>query len=578
MSRQKFTEYLIEKKLIAPQELEAVLKTQKEKGMSLVELLIKLGYVKEQQMLNVLSGYLLIPPIRVKNFNVSKDLLSLIPEAIAQKYKILPLGKIGNTITLAMADPLNVLIIDDLKKITKCEVNPVIALLSEIQDAINTYYTQTSSKSLDEIIKERELEDVELIKEEQSQEVSEADIVRFLEDAPVIKFTNYIFSKAVSERASDVLIEPLVNHGRIRLRIDGVLKQTDDFPRNMHTFIVSRIKVMCNLNIAEHRLPQEGRFRSKIGGNEIDFRVSVLPSSLGEKVVLRVLDKTAALLDIDRLGYEEKVLKKLKEDSFKPHGLLLVCGPTGTGKTTTLYSIINHIYTPEKNIVTVEDPIEYQLRGINQVSINPAINLTFASCLRSILRQDPDIIMIGEIRDGDTADIAIKSALTGHLVLSTLHTTTSAGSITRLINMGIEPFLLSSTLIGVLTQRLVRKICPKCKEEVEFTDIIRGKYGISKEIKNYRAKGCDFCQKLGHKGRIALCEYLQSSFKLREMINAGASEQAIKRQARIEEMVSLREDGMIKVSQGLTSFEEVLRVTVSDEALDNDHQQDKKSV
>ena len=375
---------------------------------------------------------------------------------------------------------------------------------------------------------------------------------------------------AVEEKTSDILIEPLENVSRIRLRVDGILKVAETFSKKIHPFIISRIKVMCNLNIAEHRLPQEGRFRGKILGRNIDFRVSILPSSLGEKAAIRVLDKTTALLNLDFLGFEEDVLKNLKEDSLKAHGLLLACGPTGAGKTTTLYSIINHIYSPEKNIVTVEDPIEYQLKGINQVSINPTIGLSFASTLRSILRQDPDIIMIGEIRDGDTADMAIKSALTGHMVLSTLHTTTSAGSITRLINMGVEPFLMSSTLVGVITQRLVRKLCPKCKEKVQLSSSVKSKYLISKDTEIYKAKGCNLCQKTGYKGRVSLCEYLRMGSEIKNLIIGSATESEIKKAARASGMSTLREDGITKLENGITTLEEVLKATRSDELIKKD--------
>ncbi|HIE35876.1 MAG TPA: type II/IV secretion system protein, partial [Candidatus Omnitrophica bacterium] len=399
------------------------------------------------------------------------------------------------------------------------------------------------------------------------EEASEVQILRSLEEAPVIKLTNYLLKRAVEEKSSDILIEPLEKISRVRFRIDGVLREVERFPKKMHPFVISRIKVMCNLNIAEHRLPQEGRFRSKILNRQIDFRVSILPSSLGEKVALRVLDKSTAFLDLDLLGFEEDVLKKIKEDSVRPHGLILVCGPTGSGKTTTLYSIINYIYSPEKNIVTVEDPIEYQLRGINQVSINPPIGLTFASCLRSILRQDPDIIMVGEIRDAETADIAIKAALTGHLVLSTLHTTTSAGSVTRLLNMGVEPFLLSSTLIGVLTQRLVRKLCPKCREEFSVSEEIKKRYALDEKDFLYKPRGCNHCQNTGYKGRIVLCEYLHVSPKISHLINTSTSEQKIKREARLEGMCTLREDGLLKVKKAITSLDEVLKVTGPDEPL-----------
>lgn len=567
MKKKKFTDYLIEQKALNQEDLDKVLEVHKKRGGSLVELLIKLGYIKEAQLVEILSGYLSIPPMRILNLNISKDILALVPERMARDYQVLPIGKIGNTLTLAMGDPLNVLIIDDMKKITKCEINPVITLLSEIKEAISNYYVQEPIESIEKIIEGESIESIKYIKEEKK-EVTQEEIIRSVEEAPILKFTSRFLKMAVEEKTSDILIEPLENVSRIRLRIDGILRVTESFSKKIHPFVISRIKVMCNLNIAEHRLPQEGRFRGKILGRNIDFRVSILPSSLGEKVAIRVLDKATALLNLDYLGFEEDILKNLKEDSLKSHGLILACGPTGAGKTTTLYSIINHIYSPENNIVTVEDPIEYQLKGINQVSINTTIGLSFASALRSILRQDPDIIMIGEIRDGDTADMAIKSALTGHMVLSTLHTTTSAGSITRLINMGVEPFLMSSTLVGVLTQRLVRKLCPKCKEKTEMSSSIREKYLISKDAETYQAKGCNFCQKAGYKGRISLCEYLRVVLEVKNLIVASATESEIKKKARLLGMRTLREDGIIKLENGVTTLEEVLKVTHSDEPME----------
>lgn len=563
MAKEKFTDYLIHNKLISEEDLEKALSTQKEKGGSLVELFVKLGIMQEPQLVSILSGYLSVPPMRVVNLNVTKEILDLIPEKLAYSLQVMPIGKIGNALTVAMSDPLNVLAIDDLKKITGCEINPVIAPFSEMKEAIATHYSRQPLSSLEDIIGGQKPENLEIIRDKETIE----EEIGSIDEAPVIKFTNSVLKKAVYERASDILIEPLEKTSRVRFRVDGLLKEAETFPKKMHPFIVSRIKVMCNLNIAEHRLPQEGRFRSIILDRNIDFRVSVLPSSMGEKCALRILDKTTALLDLDLVGFEGDVLKQVKEDSFKPHGLILVCGPTGSGKTTTLYATISHIYSPEKNIITVEDPIEYQLKGINQVSINPQINLTFSSCLRSILRQDPDIIMIGEIRDFDTADIAIKAALTGHLVLSTLHTTTSPGSVTRLLNMGIEPFLLSSTLIGVLTQRLVRTLCNKCKEEFVVPDAVREKYSIAKGIKLYKAIGCNLCQKAGYKGRTVLCEYLPVGIKIRALVNSSASEHVIKREARILGMRTLREDGLIKVAKGITTLEEVLKVTGPDEPL-----------
>jgi len=561
-----FSGYLLKKGALSKEELERALTTQKRERESLVGIIVKMGFIKEEILLNLLSGYLSVPPVRVLNLDIPKQILGLVPEKIARAYQVLPVGIIGNTLTLAMGDPLNVLAIDDIKKITKCEVNPIIAPFSQIAKAISNNYAHAPTETIEEIIKDQSVDALTIIKEGK-RGVSQEEIFRSTKEAPVIKFTNAFLRRAVHDKTSDILIEPLENTSRVRLRIDGILRELETFSKKMHPFIVSRIKVLCNLNIAEHRLPQEGRFRSRILDRDVDFRVSILPSSLGEKVAIRILDKTAAILNLDFLGYEDDVLKKIKQDSLKAHGLLLACGPTGAGKTTALYSVINHIYSSEKNIVTVEDPIEYQLRGINQVSINPAIGLTFASGLRSILRQDPDIVMIGEIRDKETSGMAIKAALTGHLVLSTLHTTTSAGSVTRLVNMDIEPFLLSSTLLGVLAQRLVRVLCPKCKEKSNLADETRKKYSLENKIVIYKPKGCSFCQNIGYKGRVALSGYLQISPSIKKLINSCVSEGIIKKEARIEGMRTLREDGIIKVEKGLTTLEEVVRVTAADEDL-----------
>jgi type IV pilus assembly protein PilB len=345
----------------------------------------------------------------------------------------------------------------------------------------------------------------------------------------------------------------------VRYRLDGILHEVEKFPKNMHNFVISRIKVMSNLNITEHRLPQEGRFQMNIAGKSVDFRVSVLPSIIGEKIALRILDKSAGLLDIEVLGFEQDVAKKIKQDSLASYGMFLVCGPTGSGKTTTLYSILKHIYSPEKNIVTVEDPIEYQLPGINQVNVNYDVDLTFASALRSILRQDPDIVMVGEIRDRDTVDIGIKAALTGHLLLSTLHTTTAVGSVTRLINMGIEPFLLSSTLVGVFAQRLVRKLCSRCCQKDNISRQTKEKYGINQRATVYKPKGCKFCGHSGYRGRVAIGEYLSITPPLKDLINSSASEEEIKQAAKKQGMRFLRGDGMLKVEQGITSLAEVIK-------------------
>jgi type IV pilus assembly protein PilB len=566
MAKLKITDYLVERGYLTKENLDNLLALRKKKEASLIELIIKLGYIKEQKLVDIFSKYLSIPRVQIKNLKIPKPILNIVPKETARRNCLIPVSKIGSALTVAMANPLDLLALEDIKKITGCQINRVVAPFSEIKEAVSVHYSPEPNESLEAIIKKQTVDELKIIKNKKKK-VSEQKITESVTEAPVIKFTNSVLTKAVLEKASDLLIEPLEDKGRIRLRIDGVLQESDRFSKKMHPFVISRIKVMCNLNIAEHRLPQEGRFRRKVAGRDVDFRISILPSSSGEKCAIRILDKTTALLNLDSLGIEDDVLKQLKEDSLKPHGLILACGPTGAGKTTSLYSIINHIYTPEKNIVTVEDPVEYQLKGVNQVSINPAIGLNFAKCLRSILRQDPDVIMIGEIRDSETADMAIKSALTGHLVLSTLHTTTSAGSVTRLINMGVEPFLTSSTLIGVISQRLVRKLCPKCKQKIPFSDKVIKKYKISYDKNLYRPKGCRHCQHTGYKGRISLTEYLRVTPSIRALIDKSSSEAVIKKESRSQGMRTLREDGMVKVKAGITSLEEVIKVTSADQLL-----------
>jgi len=559
-----FNKLLIDKGLVSKEQLDKAYKLHAQKGGSFSELLINLGYVDEKDLMIFLSTYFSIPPIKVLNLKVSEEVLSLIPKNLAEKYMILPVGKIGKTLTLAVADPLNVLVFEDLEKLTGFEIIPVIASRSELKQALDVHYKESITMAIEEIIKDSKVASIEIIKEEK-EEVKDEEILRSIDEAPIIKLTNYILKRAVEEKASDILIEPLPNNSRVRYRVDGVLKEAQSFPKKMHNFVISRIKIVANLDITEHRLPQDGRFRMDFFGKDIDFRVSILPSTLGEKIALRILDKSAGLLELKSLGFEGDLSERLKQDPLSSYGMILVCGPTGCGKTTTMYSILRYIYTPEKNIITVEDPIEYRLEGINQVNVNYEVNLTFASALRSILRQDPDVIMVGEIRDFDTVDIAIKAALTGHLVLSTLHTTTASGSVTRLINMGVEPFLLSSTLIGVLAQRLVRRLCSRCKEASQISDEVKERYKIKKDVVIYKPKGCRFCLNQGYKGRLALGEYLHLDSEIRRLVNESANEHIIKREARKRGMRTLRDDGILKVERGLTSLEEVLKVTSADE-------------
>ena len=567
--RERLTEILINNKLITQEQLNQALEVQKEKGGKLSDIIVDLKFIKESDLISTLSQGLGLPLIDLKRFKIDYEVVKTIPFDIARHYQLIPISKMGDTITLAMADPLNIFAIDHVEALTGYKINPIISSSLDILQTIELSYPDVTSGVIDNLVKEMAVSSIELIKEERDVLPSDQELGRISREAPVIKITNMILDESVRKKASDVLIEPLDKKLRVRFRIDGILHEEQAPPKSLHPSIVSRIKVMSDLNIAEHRLPQDGRFKARIQEKEVDFRVSILPSSLGEKVALRILDKSQATLNIEKLGFSEDAVSKLKKVSRIPHGMILVCGPTGSGKTTTLYSILKFVDQPDKNIVTVEDPVEYQLEGINQVTARQDIGLTFASALRSILRQDPNVIMIGEIRDYDTVDIAIKSALTGHLVLSTLHTTTASGAIARLVNMGVEPYLMNSSLICVAAQRLVRKICLSCKEEYtikkEIIDTLKLNIENTKKSVFFRGKGCPHCFNTGYAGRIGIAEILLLTEAIRELILARAQEHIIKQQARKEGMRTLREDGLEAVLKGLTTLEEVLRVTAPDE-------------
>lgn len=567
--KDRLTEILIKNNLITPEQLNQALEEQKVKGGKLSDIIVNLKFVSESNLISVLSQSMNFPLIDLKRFKVDVEVARLIPSTIARHYQIIPVSKIGDTITLAMADPLNVFAIDHVSSLTGYKINPIISSLQDIMQAIETSYTDVSKDAIGDLVKEiSATSSIELIKEER-EAVVEADISALSTDAPVIKITDLILDQAVKKKSSDILIEPFEKKLRVRFRIDGILQEEQSPPKHLHMSIVSRIKVMSELNIAEHRLPQDGRFKAKLGGREVDFRVSVLPSAFGEKVAIRILDKSQAMLDIQKLGFAEDTLATLRKVSKMPHGMVLVTGPTGSGKTTTLYSVLKLLDSPEKNIVTVEDPVEYQLEGINQVTVKADVGLTFASALRSILRQDPNIIMIGEIRDFETVDIAIKSALTGHLVLSTLHTTTACGSVVRLVNMGVEPFMINSSVLCIVAQRLVRKVCPYCRQEDTLAEgVIKNlKIPIPKGAKAvfYRGKGCARCLNLGYSGRVGIAEVLVLTSKIRDLILNRAQEHIIKQHARLEGMHTLREDGIRAALAGLTSLEEIIRVTAADE-------------
>jgi len=568
--KERLIELLIKNNILTEDNLKKALSEQKRKGGSLKDILVEMGFVSEKDLMIVLSQGLGIPPITLSRFKIDPEILKLIPRDIAKRYQLIPVSKVGNILTVATSDPLNVFAMDELRTLTGFEISTIIVSQKEVQDAIDQLYGESTHQIIEELVEDIKSEELEIIKAEaEEKKVNTEEIVRLVEEAPVVKITNMIMENAIKVGSSDILIEPMEDSIRIRYRVDGVLKEIESLPKNMHESIVSRIKVMAQLNIAERRLPQDGRFKLFFNNAEIDFRVSILPSSRGEKVALRVLDKSRAMLDIDRLGFSKDATDIIKNCASRPHGMILVCGPTGSGKTTTLYSILKYVHSPEKNLITVEDPVEYQIAGVNQVTVRSEVGLTFASALRSILRQDPDVIMIGEIRDFETVDIAIKSALTGHLVLSTLHTTTACGSVVRLVNMGVEPFLISASLIAVVAQRLIRKLCPKCKQGYNPGTTLLSQLGIDKKLHKetvfYRPKGCETCLNTGYSGRLGICEILVLSPHIRELVLKRARESEIKEVGRKEGMVTLREDGLSRVIEGLTSLEEILRVTVADE-------------
>ena len=562
--KERLTKILIKNKLITPEQLEAALEIQKQKGGKLSNVIVEQGFIKQNDLVYALSQGLGLPLIDLKRIKVNTAVLNIISPKLCRHYQIIPISQIGSTLTIVMADPLNIFAIDALRNLTGLQINPIISTAEQILQAIEQFYPDTTSGVINELLEEISEDKLQLIKEEKKEVISDQELGSASRQGPIIRITNMLLSEAVRKQSSDILIEPMPESLRIRFRIDGILRVQEAPPKAMHPLIVSRIKVLSELDISEHRLPQDGRFKAKIKGRNVDFRVSILPSSQGEKVAIRVLDKTTATLDVDKLGFDELSISRLKKTAHSPHGMILVCGPTGSGKTTTLYSLIKFVDTPKDNIITVEDPVEFELEGINQVTSRPEIGLTFASALRSILRQDPDIIMIGEIRDFETVNIAIKSALTGHLVLSTLHTTTASGAIVRLINMGVEPFLITSSLVAVLAQRLLRKLCSKCKEKYKITKEMADNLNISDSSNVfYRPCGCKHCFDTGYSGRIGIVEVLIPSANIKNLILARAQESQIKQASKNEGMTTLRDNALDLAREGQTSVAEVLRITAA---------------
>ncbi len=569
---------LVENNIITQDKLDEALKIQREKKENLADILIRLGYVSRDNLLEVTSVDLGIPAIHLSRYKIPSDITKVVPKKMALLYLVMPVSIFGKTLTVAMVDPLNINAQDDLRRMTGMEIRPLIASEKDIKDTIEFYYGEKASDAAKGVagktVPATAGLSTQISPASGAQQTLGDDALSLVENEPVVKLTNSILSESLRLRSSDVFIEPEEKTFRVRYRVDGMLQEGINSTREMHLGVISRIKVMSNLDIAEHRIPQDGRFKIKANDKEVDFRVSVLPSYFGEKIVLRVLDKTQNVLDINKLGFEPEPLEDLKKASIHPHGMIIICGPTGSGKTTTLYAVLKLIDRPEKNIVTVEDPVEFQIEGINQVSIRPEIKLTFAAALRSILRQDPDIVMVGEMRDAETGDIAIKAALTGHLVLSTLHSTTAPGAITRLLNMGIEPFMVTSSLLLAGSQRLVRKICLQCKESYEPGKELLNQIGITEKMLKsqkplfYRAKGCEACKKSGYSGRAVLLEAMTMTPQIKAMVLKGAQEYEIKAVARKEGMKTLRENGIAKILNGTTTPEEVMRVTIRDQDYD----------
>ncbi len=573
--RERIGALLIEKKMLTQEQLAQALKMQKEKKERLGEILIGMGFITKEALLEVLSIEIGVPAIHLSRYKIKPEALAFVPKKMAEMYCLIPVSHFSKTLTVAMSDPMNVHALDDLRRHTGMEIHPLIATDKDVKEAVDLYYGENVTQAIQDVMKDMS-ESMEVDEGgfgESAQDVGTAqELLRLTEEEPVVKLTNSILAEGVKRRSSDIFVEPEEKSLRVRFRVDGLLQEGLVTGRSMHAGVVSRIKVMSNLDIAEHRIPQDGRFKIKVRQQQVDFRVSVLPSYFGEKVVLRILDKAQTILDIEKLGFEPEPLADLKKAALHPHGMIVICGPTGAGKTTTLYSVLKLIDSPEKNIITVEDPVEFQIEGINQVTIRTELNLTFAAALRSILRQDPDIIMVGEIRDAETADVAIKAALTGHLVLSTLHATTAAGAVTRLLNMGIEPFLITSSVLMAGSQRLVRRICLQCKESYEPSKELVKQLGIQpKALKNadkllfYRGKGCVACNQRGYSGRAVLLEALTLSPTVKNLILKGAPEYEIKKLGLKEGMKSLRENGNSKILQGVTTPEEVMRVTVREE-------------
>jgi type IV pilus assembly protein PilB len=551
--RKRLGDLLVEAGVISQEQLNTALQEQKSSSLRLGDQLAEMGLLSEQQLIEVLEFQLGIPHVNLYKQKIKQSLLNIISEDLSRRYQVLPLKKVGDKLTVAMSDPLDYYAIDDLRLSTGFNIEPCIAKKEELKLAINRYYGM--QKSIDQMMKDVPEQDLEGMSELSLQQT---------DDSPAAKIVGQLITQAIQQEASDIHIDPLEGETKIRLRIDGVLRTEKLLPKHMHAVLVSRIKVMAGLDIAEKRLPQDGRFHTEIEFRKIDIRVSSLPTVFGEKIVMRILDLSNVNLSVDKLGLSPDNETRYKKMLTSAYGIVLVTGPTGSGKTTTLYSSLNRLNTDDVNIITVEDPVEYQLKGINQVQVNPTMGMTFTTGLRSILRQDPNIIMVGEIRDIETAEIALRAAMTGHLVFSTLHTNDAVSSITRLIDMGIEPFLVASSVVGVVAQRLVRKVCSHCAEAYELTQNERELFeqkGIAVE-KIKKGSGCPQCNSTGYRGRIAIHEVLNVDDTLRELITQKRADASYREYMHTKNLPTLFMDGLEKVAQGITTMEEVYRVSI----------------
>ena len=565
-------EILVKESLITQDQLQKALEFQRANGGKLGSCLTKMGYITDDDITGVLSRQYGVPSINLRFYEIDPIIIKLIPQDTAQRYQVIPLSRVGSVLTIAMTDPTNVFAMDDIKFMTGFNVEPVVASETAISEAIHKFYGEVDSvEELDKVMKDltgSEADALELASEEAEMDL--ASLEKAAEEAPIIKLCNLILTDAVKRGASDIHVEPYEKEYRVRFRIDGVLQNVMAPPLKLKDAMTSRIKIMSKLDISEKRLPQDGRIMIKYlkdgKKKELDFRVSTAPTLFGEKIVLRLLDKENLRLDMTKLGFEPESLKKFEHNILKPYGMVLVTGPTGSGKTNTLYSSVARLNTPETNIMTAEDPVEFQLPGINQVQMKEQIGLNFASALRAFLRQDPNIILVGEIRDFETAEIAVKASLTGHLVLSTLHTNDAPSTISRLMNMGIEPFLVATSVNLICAQRLVRRICVQCKEPLQLLPqaLIDAGYTQEEATKTtvQHGKGCPTCNNTGYKGRVGLYEVMEINDEVRELILVGASALELRKKAIEAGMITLRRSGLLKVAAGLTTLEEVLRETV----------------